>query len=133
MVFCYQNCCDLLWEKNVLVIEKNFCKFSAFSLELDNFSRSLEQSIQTVKGANNPSKKRKYNPEPMINSPGSSRNLELEGSNVELEGSNLELDGSNASFQKRMAELQKEMDELSGRVCVIMAAKDVKCQKKFRK
>jgi hypothetical protein len=24
MVFCYQNCSDLLWEKNVLVIEKNF-------------------------------------------------------------------------------------------------------------
>ena len=24
MVFCYQNCSDLLWEKVVLVIEKNF-------------------------------------------------------------------------------------------------------------
>ena len=24
MVFCYQNCTDLLWEKNVLVIQKNF-------------------------------------------------------------------------------------------------------------
>ena len=24
MVFCYQNCSDLLWEKNVLVIKKNF-------------------------------------------------------------------------------------------------------------
>jgi hypothetical protein len=24
LVFCYQNCSDLLWEKNVLVIEKNF-------------------------------------------------------------------------------------------------------------
>ena len=24
MVFCYQNCSDLLWEKNILVIEKNF-------------------------------------------------------------------------------------------------------------
>ena len=24
MVFCYQNCSGLLWEKNVLVIEKNF-------------------------------------------------------------------------------------------------------------
>ena len=24
MVFCYQNCFDLLWEKNVLGIEKNF-------------------------------------------------------------------------------------------------------------
>ena len=24
LVFCYQNCSELLWEKNVLVIEKNF-------------------------------------------------------------------------------------------------------------
>ena len=24
LVFCYQNCSDLLWEKNVLLIEKNF-------------------------------------------------------------------------------------------------------------
>ena len=24
MVFCYQNCSDLLWEKNVIVIEKSF-------------------------------------------------------------------------------------------------------------
>ena len=35
MVFCYQNCFDLLWEKIVLVFEKNFL-------------RSLEQFIQTV-------------------------------------------------------------------------------------
>ena len=106
--------------------QKNFCKFSAFSLEHENFSRSLEQSIQTVKGANNPSKKRKYNPEPMIISPGSSRNLELEGSNASLEG-------FNASFQKRMSELQKEMDELSARISVEIAAKDMQCQKKFCK
>ena len=131
--------------QGVTKCQKNFCKFSAFSLEIENFSRSLEQSILTVKGENNPSKKRKYNPEPMIISPGSSRNVELEGSNVELEGSNLELegsnvelegsnvelDGSNASFQKRMAELQKEMDDLSARMSVEMTAKDVKCQKKF--
>ena len=26
MVFCYQNCSDLLWEKIVLVIEKKICK-----------------------------------------------------------------------------------------------------------
>ena len=24
LVFCFQNCSDLLWEKNVLLIEKNF-------------------------------------------------------------------------------------------------------------
>ena len=34
MLFCYQNCSDLLWEKIVLVIEK-------------------EQFIQIVKGQNN--------------------------------------------------------------------------------
>ena len=27
MVFCFENCSDLLWEKIALVIEKNFCKF----------------------------------------------------------------------------------------------------------
>ena len=148
--------------------QKNFCKFSAFSLEHENFSRSLEQSIQTVKGENNPSKKRKYNPEPMIITPWSSRNLELEGSNASLEGSNASLESSNASlegsntslegsnaslegfnaslegsnaslegfnasFQKRMAELQKDMDELSGHISFEMEAKDMKCQKKFRK
>ena len=37
MVFCYQNCSDLLWEKIVLVIEKNFAKLS----------RSLEQFLVT--------------------------------------------------------------------------------------
>ena len=42
MVFCYQNCSDLLWEKVVLVIEKNIWN-----------SRSLEQFIQTVKGQTN--------------------------------------------------------------------------------
>ena len=40
MVFCYQNCSDILWEKIVLVNEKNFLI-------------SQEQSIQTVKGQNN--------------------------------------------------------------------------------
>ena len=39
MVVCYQNCSELLWEKNFLVIEK-FAKIL----------RSLEQFIQTVKG-----------------------------------------------------------------------------------
>ena len=53
MVFCYQNCSDLLWEKFVLVIQKNFWKLR---LKAENFAkilRSLEQSIQTVKGQNN--------------------------------------------------------------------------------
>ena len=50
MVFCYQNCSDLLWEKIVLVIEKNF---EAEGREFAKFLRSLEQFIQTVKGQNN--------------------------------------------------------------------------------
>ena len=52
MVFCYQNCSDLLWEKSVLVIEKNL-KFEAEGREFVKFLRSLEQFIQTVKGQNN--------------------------------------------------------------------------------
>ena len=43
MVFCDQNCSDLLWEKIVLAIQKNFKKFL----------RSLEKFIQTLKGQNN--------------------------------------------------------------------------------
>ena len=53
MVFCYQNCSDLLWEKIVLVIEKNVLKFEAEGPEFAKFLRSLEQFIQTVKGQNN--------------------------------------------------------------------------------
>ena len=50
MVFCYQNCFDLLREKNVLVIEKNLSKLEAEGREFAKFLRSLEQFIQTVKG-----------------------------------------------------------------------------------
>ena len=46
-LFCYQNCSNLLWEKNVLLIEKNF------GLEFAKFLRSLEQFFQTVKGQDN--------------------------------------------------------------------------------
>ena len=47
MVFCYQNCSDLLWEK--------LLKFEAEGRELE-FSKilwSLEQFIEIVKGQNN--------------------------------------------------------------------------------
>ena len=47
MVFCYQDCSDLLWENFVLSIEKKFWNSRL------NFLRSLEQFIQTVKGQNN--------------------------------------------------------------------------------
>ena len=53
MVFCYQNCSDLLSEKNVLVIEKKLLKFKAEDREFAKFLRSREQFIQTVKGQNN--------------------------------------------------------------------------------
>ena len=44
MVFCYQNCSDVLREKNVLVIKKNDAKGRKFA----NFFRSLEQFIGTI-------------------------------------------------------------------------------------
>ena len=37
MVFCYQNCSDLLWEKIVLVIEKNFWNSRLKAENLQNF------------------------------------------------------------------------------------------------
>ena len=45
MVFCYQNCSHLLWEK--------LLKFEAEGQEVAKILRSLEQFIQTVKGKNN--------------------------------------------------------------------------------
>ena len=45
MVFCYQNCSDLLLQKIVLVIK---LKFEAEGQEFAQFLRSLEQFIQTV-------------------------------------------------------------------------------------
>ena len=49
MVFCYQNCFDILLEKFVLVIEKTFWNFRLKVENLQNNLRSLEQSdIQTV-------------------------------------------------------------------------------------
>ena len=54
MVFCYQNCSDLLGEKIVLVVEKKLLKFQAEGREFAKvFSRSLGQFIHTVKGQNN--------------------------------------------------------------------------------
>ena len=44
MAFCYQNCSDLLWEKIVIVIEKNFWNSR---LKAENL-----QFIQTLKGQN---------------------------------------------------------------------------------
>ena len=53
MVFCYQNCSDLLWEKNCSNDRKKLLKFETEGREFAKFLRSLEQFIQTVKGQNN--------------------------------------------------------------------------------
>ena len=47
MVFWYQNCSDLPWEKIVLVIEKPF-EIWGWRPRICKFFRSLEQFIQTV-------------------------------------------------------------------------------------
>ena len=44
MVFCFQNCSDLLWEKKCSTDQQIPCLQPWISKE------SLEQSIQTVKG-----------------------------------------------------------------------------------
>ena len=52
MVFCYQNCSDLLWEKIVLSDREKHLKFEAEGREFAKFLRSLEQQfIQTVHSA----------------------------------------------------------------------------------
>ena len=53
MVFCYQNCSDLLWEKNCSSDREKLLKFEAEGREFAKFLRSLQQFIQTVKGQNN--------------------------------------------------------------------------------
>ena len=45
MVFCYQNCSDLLWEKHLI--------FETKGREFANILRSLEQFVRSVKGQNN--------------------------------------------------------------------------------
>ena len=47
MVFCYQNCSDLLWEKIVLVIEKNFCKIFEITRTIYSSSERSEQFLVT--------------------------------------------------------------------------------------
>ena len=46
MAFCYQKCPDLLWEKNVLVIEKNFLnsKLKAENLQIFENTRIIYSS-----------------------------------------------------------------------------------------
>ena len=51
MVFCYQNCSDLMWEKSSSDLEIIWdSRLKAENLE--KFLRLLEQFIQTVEGQN---------------------------------------------------------------------------------
>ena len=50
MVFCYQNCSYLLWEKNCSSDWEKSLKLEAEGQELAKFLRSLDQA---VKGQNN--------------------------------------------------------------------------------
>ena len=53
MVFCYQYCSDLLWEKKNSSDREKLLKSEAEGREFAKCLRSLEQFIQTVKGQNN--------------------------------------------------------------------------------
>ena len=53
LVFCYQNCSNLLWEINCSSDWEKLLKFEAEGREFAKFLRSLDQFIQTVKGQNN--------------------------------------------------------------------------------
>ena len=53
MLFCYQNCSDLQWEKNCSSDRVNLLKFEAEGWEFAKNLRLIEQFIQTVKGKNN--------------------------------------------------------------------------------
>ena len=53
LVFCHQNCSDLLWEKNCSSDQEKLLKIEAEGQEFAKILRSLEQFIQSVKGQNN--------------------------------------------------------------------------------
>ena len=53
MVFCYQNCSDLLWEKNGSSDREKLLKFKVENGEFAKFLQSLKQFIQTVQVQNN--------------------------------------------------------------------------------
>ena len=50
LVFFFQNWSDLLWQKIVLVIEKNFWNSRQKAEKFAKMLRSLEEFIRTVKG-----------------------------------------------------------------------------------
>ena len=46
ILFYFENCSDQMWEKIVLVIEKNICKFEAEGQKLATFLKSLVQFFE---------------------------------------------------------------------------------------
>ena len=84
MVFCYQNCSDLLWEKtvncrkslksiltfsclnNFFLCSPKICKFSAYTLEFQKILRSLGQFFLTT-GQNRPRSKQFWKKIPLLN------------------------------------------------------------------
>ena len=55
LVFCYQNCSDSMWEKNVLMIEKNFWNLRLKAKNLQNFWDHLNNlfklwKVRTISG-----------------------------------------------------------------------------------
>ena len=53
MVFCYQNCSDILWEKKGSSDPEKLLEFETEGWEFANILWSLKQLIQTVKGQKN--------------------------------------------------------------------------------
>ena len=53
MVFCFQNCSDLLQEKKCSIDREKLLKFEDEGQEFEKKLRSLERLAQTVKGQNN--------------------------------------------------------------------------------
>ena len=52
MVFCCQNCSDLLWEIKCSSDWEKLLKFEAGGQEFAEVLRSVEQFVRTVKGQN---------------------------------------------------------------------------------
>ena len=50
MVFCYQNCSDIPWDKNGSGDREKLLKFEAEGREFSKILWSLEQFVWTVKG-----------------------------------------------------------------------------------
>ena len=52
-VFCYQNCSDLLWEKIVLVIEKNISQVERWLPQHQSLTPNMKKKSMLMLGQNN--------------------------------------------------------------------------------